>query len=946
MERDRPHPTPATLESLFLRWREKDDAEALGEMLARTEAELIAVARRQARDDAGAWDLVQEAWVTVLREGHKWDSSQRLMPWLVGILTICARRARRVDARTPDPDRLEQREVLPPDAAVPADEVRTLIERGLGNVSTLYGDVVRMHLFEEMTHAEIAERTGREPGTVRVQVFRGLAQLRKHLPSSLSLGVAIVALAPRSEAARLAPVLDTAFGAGPAIGPAIDAGPAIGAGARTGAGTTSTAASVGGLAGSALRWWLGIAAAATVAGGVWWATTDAGERDAGSTPQLVAGEARTKPAPEPLSAGVEDAQRSVASAAAAPDTVRAPPPGVWLVGEVRGLDRLPRATSTVTLRPGGTKRAPTTERLELTARRAETARFEIDLTAWFAPGSAAPRDFIALLDHPHALPARSSQWLSDERLAAAVAAAAAGSTQRFEIPAPFDLVLPTARVHGRVTTGVGLDPALRTADAVVGLFEIDERGQPALEPIEGGRVRADGTFTLRAAKPGAHRVVAALPGIGSRPADAALQLVLAEEREVGELVVEAGAQIAGRVVGVGAAGGNDRVSFGPIEKSRIHSAHGVPLAWLGGRFETAGGDVDCAADGTFRIPGLARAEYLLRAGSGPGFGTGTGVTLDASVEGASPRHALSEQRVVAPAQGLVLELALFDVILRVTGGGAPLEFAQLERHADGSSSSLRTDAEGRVTLRTSGIPGPVRLRLSKVGWMSKMVDLTHVRFEPGAELHVDLEPGPAPAELVLDAGAISLAGTVLTLVPWESTDEARREEARRKGGLGVVEGATIRKVTEGGRLDAPVEPGHWFASLQILREGVSPELEYARPALFELDLAPGATVRHVVNLERGGRLRFQPMAAVPGVTEATFEFESADGVRVSMPLTSLVLRGDARQGRKTTKDRLALGVGAESALLEPGLYTLRTTVGANTTTRTVEVRTGETTVVE
>jgi hypothetical protein len=116
--------------------------------------------------------------------------------------------------------------------------------------------------------------------------------------------------------------------------------------------------------------------------------------------------------------------------------------------------------------------------------------------------------------------------------------------------------------------------------------------------------------------------------------------------------------------------------------------------------------------------------------------------------------------------------------------------------------------------------------------------------------------------------------------------------------------------------------------------------------VFELDLAPGSTVRHVVQLELGGRLRFQPIAAVPGVTDAVLELEGADGVRVRLALTSLMLRGDARQGRKTTYDRLALGVVAESALLDPGVYTLRTTVGANTSTRTVEVRAGETTVIE
>ncbi len=931
MERDRPEATPPTLEALFLRWREEDDAEALGEMLARTEAELIVVARRQARDDAAAWDLVQEAWVTVLREGHKWDSSQRLMPWLVGILTICARRARRVDARTPDPERLAQREVALPDAAVPAEEVRTLIERGLGNVSTLYGDVVRMHLFEEMTHAEIAERTGREPGTVRVQVFRGLAQLRKHLPSSLSLGVAILALAPRSEAARLAPVLDTAFGSGPAIG----------------AGTATVSATTGAswIAAGALRWWLAAAAVATVAGGVWWATAGPNRRDVEHASVPAVQVAPDVPAPTPLASGPENVSRSVASAEAALETASVPRPGVWLVGTVADLDRLPRATTTITLRAGGVRSPPMTERLDLTGRRDETARFEIDLTAWYAGNAAAPRDFIALLDHPYALPARSPHWLADEPFAAARAAAAAGSTQRLEIPARFDLVLPVARVHGRVTTAVDLDPALRAADAVVGLFEIDARGNPAPEPIEGSRVRADGTFTLRAARIGPHRIVAALSGAGARPADAALHLAPAQERETGELVLEPGAEIAGRVVSARA--GSDRVSWRPIEKSETRSVHGVPLAWTGARFETHAGEFESAADGTFRIAGLAQAEYVLSAQRSFRDGPPSIPLDDFGFGDQAGNRVTNEARIFAPAQGILLRTSEFDVPLTVTGSGAPLGKALVERLFEGGGSQgCSTDDQGRASLRTSGPPGVVRLRVSKTGWIASVLELSPDRLDAQVGVHVDLAPGLAPAEIVLEAGSMPLDGCDLLIAPWDAIDAAGWESVRTLGVPPMVEGFTTRKVLEGGRLNQPLDAGHWCVVLHVPQQGASAALSYVRPTLIELDLAPGADIRRHVELELGGRLRFQPIPAVAGVANVQLAFERAAGERVSLPLSSLEQRGDGRQGRRSTTDRLAFGVGAESALLEPGSYTLRTTIGPNTSTRTVEMRAGETTVIE
>jgi len=68
--------------------------------------ELLAVARRVARDEGEAEDLVQATFLTLLESPEKFDGTLAVRPWLMGILTREARYWHRRDARRPDPERL------------------------------------------------------------------------------------------------------------------------------------------------------------------------------------------------------------------------------------------------------------------------------------------------------------------------------------------------------------------------------------------------------------------------------------------------------------------------------------------------------------------------------------------------------------------------------------------------------------------------------------------------------------------------------------------------------------------------------------------------------------------------------------------------------------------------------------------------------------------------
>jgi len=95
-----------------------------------------------------------------------------------------------------------------------------------------------------------------------------------------------------------------------------------------------------------------------------------------------------------------------------------------------------------------------------------------------------------------------------------------------------------------------------------------------------------------------------------------------------------------------------------------------------------------------------------------------------------------------------------------------------------------------------------------------------------------------------------------------------------------------------------------------------------------------------------GRIRFTPVTARDGAEGVALDVIDADGEKVPLSITSLLLRGDARQGRMRTTDRFVFGANATSELLEPGPYVVRATIGAETHTRSIAVEAGRTVVID
>jgi hypothetical protein len=122
--------------------------------------------------------------------------ARELLPWLLGILARKAAEERRRARRSIEPDRLEAREAEDPARGIESLEVSVAVASAIERTPAPYREVLEAHLKDGKSAQEIALALGRAPGTVRVQIHRGLEMVRRALPAGLAVG-GLIGLAPR-----------------------------------------------------------------------------------------------------------------------------------------------------------------------------------------------------------------------------------------------------------------------------------------------------------------------------------------------------------------------------------------------------------------------------------------------------------------------------------------------------------------------------------------------------------------------------------------------------------------------------------------------------------------------------------------------------------------------------------------------------------------------------
>ena len=142
---------------------------------------LVRRCRRLIRDDAGADDLLQEAFVKILRHGSAYREVDSKLPWLYRVVDNCcfsARERRREQPATPaELDRTGA-------GHYPATVSRIAARRALGRLTPPSRRIAVLALVDGLSQGQI----GAEVGVSRQTVNRRLRSIRRRLARWLGAG--------------------------------------------------------------------------------------------------------------------------------------------------------------------------------------------------------------------------------------------------------------------------------------------------------------------------------------------------------------------------------------------------------------------------------------------------------------------------------------------------------------------------------------------------------------------------------------------------------------------------------------------------------------------------------------------------------------------------------------------------------------------------------------
>ena len=150
---------------------------------------VFSTAERLLRDEARAQDVVQDVFLRLWRDWHRYDSSRgavgaylRVMArttaldmWREARVVSRARARLRVVAAD-DEGRVEER----PDDALERRGEGDLVRRGLMELPEVQREAVVLAYWGGLTAEQIAERLGLPLGTVKSRIRLGLLKLREH----------------------------------------------------------------------------------------------------------------------------------------------------------------------------------------------------------------------------------------------------------------------------------------------------------------------------------------------------------------------------------------------------------------------------------------------------------------------------------------------------------------------------------------------------------------------------------------------------------------------------------------------------------------------------------------------------------------------------------------------------------------------------------------------
>lgn len=136
-----------------------------------------------------AEELAQEVMVTVWRKAASFDRAQgSVATWIFRIARNrridVFRREKAAQLDESDPG-LQPAPEAAPDAALDADQRQIAVAAALAELPEEQRALVRAHFYEDLSHSEIAERTGLALGTVKSRLRLAFGKLRAQLGGEL-----------------------------------------------------------------------------------------------------------------------------------------------------------------------------------------------------------------------------------------------------------------------------------------------------------------------------------------------------------------------------------------------------------------------------------------------------------------------------------------------------------------------------------------------------------------------------------------------------------------------------------------------------------------------------------------------------------------------------------------------------------------------------------------
>ncbi len=170
---------PATLEERFV----AGDERALAEAFAAHSGVVLGLARKSVGSDAD--DVAQQVFVSAWQSRHRFDAERgSLRSWLIGITRFKIIDHLRAAGRRAVPTVDDGPEVADPVSHAEQLADRLVLTDALDTLPAERRMVVELAFYNDLSHPEIAERTGLPLGTVKSHARRGLATLRAELEVS------------------------------------------------------------------------------------------------------------------------------------------------------------------------------------------------------------------------------------------------------------------------------------------------------------------------------------------------------------------------------------------------------------------------------------------------------------------------------------------------------------------------------------------------------------------------------------------------------------------------------------------------------------------------------------------------------------------------------------------------------------------------------------------